>query len=338
MSLESKWISVIIPCYNAWIYLSEAVKSVQEHLNWILFEIIISDDWSNDKWETEKVLDSFDWQKWLKIIRNIENKWAQHARNLWLNIAQYPYIHMLDADDMLNNNFSNNQRSYSEKAMNILQNQNIWFVHSSCIMFWWFNWYTISPYKLREDLVVKKHHVSTFMVYRLEDAVKDWIYNEEIKKWQDWSAWIWLLNTRLKQWKTNDIWFINFPYYLYREHSTTTRLSWWNIDEKEMILKTIQLYPEIFQKYFPNLNAKEIAEIVFLSKPSRLLDLLYVASLNSIDLAKQIIKERWWFIIGNSINIDKLLKIASNDLETAIRLVKEHQLELWTNINLWNIP
>lgn len=339
MTLNTKWISIIMPCFNPWEYLAEAIESVKTHLNWMVYEIIVSDDWSNDNGITEKVLDSYDWEKWIKIIKNSKNLGAQHARNLWLNLSVFPYIHMMDSDDKLNNSGLTATENYASRAINILQNDWIWFVHSSCIMFWWYNWYTISPYRLTEELVLKKHHVSTYMVYRFDDIMKEWIYNEDIKKRQDWSAWVWLLNARLKSWKRNEIEFINYPYYLYREHSTANRLSWWNVDEKEMILKTIKLYPEIFQKYYPNLNIEEIAEIVFLSKPSKLKDLLYVARFNSVDLAKKIVGERWWFISWNWINIDQLLQIVVNDwLEVAINIVNENNLKLLSISELWNIP
>jgi len=59
-----------------------------------------------------------------------------------------------------------------------------------------------------------------------------------------------------------------------------------------MISKTINIYPEIFQKYYPNLNIDEIVNQVFLSKPSKIKDLFYIAYLNNIKLARKIVKER----------------------------------------------
>ncbi len=340
LNTSNHWVSVIIPCYNAGVYLSDAIESIKKHLSWSIYEIIVSDDWSNDDWVTDNVLDIYDGQKWIKILKHTENKGAQSVRNAGLNNSSFPYVFMLDADDELNNSEEILKKwNYAEKSMNILQNKEVWFVSATTIMFWWFDWYTISPYKLSEDLVVKKHHVPTYMFYRIEDAIQDWIYDESIKKWQDWSAWIWLLNSRLKKWKKNDIDFLNIPYYLYREHFSVSRLSWWKIDEKEMISKTINIYPEIFQKYYPNLNIDEIVNQVFLSKPSKIKDLFYIAYLNNIKLARKIVKERWWFISWKLFNLDQLLLIASEKwVEFVMKIVEENNIELLHSSELWNIP
>lgn len=334
------WISVIIPCYNAWNYLSEAIESVKEHLAWSIFEIIVSDDWSNDNWITDNVLDFYEGQKWVKVLKHTNNRWAQFVRNKWLENVNLSHVFMLDADDLLNNTdeiLSN--WNYAQNAMKILENDNIWFVHASTIMFWNYDWYTISPYKLNKNLVLNKHHVPTYMTYRIEDAIKDGIYNEDIKKWQDWSAWVGLLNTRFKNWKRNDIEFINIPYYLYRDHSSVNRLSWWKVDEKEMIITTIDVYPEIFQNKYPNLDKWEIAEVIFNWKPTKLTDLLFIASNNSVELARKIVIERGWFISWNSMNLDELLKIsASQWIDIAIDIKNKYCLELSSNSELWNIP
>lgn len=336
----NEWVSVIIPCYNAWEYLSDAIESIKTHLAWSIYEIIVSDDWSNDDWNTDNVLDFYSWQKWIKILKHSKNRWTQFVRNKGLDKVSYSYVFMLDSDDLLNN--SNEvlmNWNYPQNAINILQNNDIWFVHSSSKMFWGFNWYTISPYKLNEELILMKHHVSTHMVYRIDDAIKWWIYNEDIKKWQDWSAWVWLLNFRFKSSEKNYIEFLDRPYYLYREHSSVYRLSLWNVDELDMILKTVKLYPDIFQKYYPNLNEEEIAKKVFLSKPSKLKDLFYIANLNDINLARIIVKERWWIISWNVITLEELLIISLKKwVNFAMSIVNEYNLELQTNSELWNIP
>ncbi len=325
MSSTKNGISIIIPCYNAWPYLSQAINSVITHMRWALYEIIVSDDGSDDSWETEKVLDYYDWKKHIKIVRNIENKWAQHARNLWLNAAKFAYVHMLDADDKLNNEIWNGR--YGERAIDILAaHKSVGFVHCPSRMFEGFEGYTISPYPLTETLVVKKHHVPTYMTYRLEDATRENIYHEEITKRQDWSAWVGILNSRLKASKGRDIVFLKDPYHLYREYSSKSRLSEWNIDEKEMILKTIEFHPDIFQKHYPMLSQEEIAEKVSRSKPSKLVDLLYVTNTNSLDLARKIVEERWWALAWELLDIDTLLQVAEYDLEQAKKLVMKQNI------------
>lgn len=338
--VQRSWVSVIIPSYNAWIYLAEAIESVKTHLLWAAYEIVVCDDCSDDQWATDAVLDTYSWQKWITVIKSVVRLWAQCMRMKGLEHAVYPYVLMLDADDLLNTSWDvMMQWSYPSRAIQLLRDENIAFVHAQALMFWWFNGYTISPYRLSERFVARKHHVPTFMLYRREEWLQGRIYNEQITKRQDRSAWVWLLNFRLVSGKKNDIQFLNTPYYLYREHDSPFRLSLWNVDEREMVATTIRLYPELFEKYYPGLPVDDIADQVVLYKPTKLEDLLYVASLNSVALASEIVQQRWRYLAGHTIDIADLLSIASlQGVDEAMRLVTDHHLTLCSQQDLGTIP
>jgi glycosyltransferase involved in cell wall biosynthesis len=91
-------ISVIVPAYNAALYLSHAIDSVlaQTYLNW---EIVIVDDGSADN--TCAVVDSYrpKLQDRLRYIHQ-PNRGVSAARNAGIRAARGEFIALLDADDV----------------------------------------------------------------------------------------------------------------------------------------------------------------------------------------------------------------------------------------------
>lgn len=88
-------VSVIIPCYNAERWLSEAIDSVLAQ-TYPDIEIVVIDDGSSDR--SLGIIKSYD----ARIIwRTGENKGANHARNLGFALSSGDYIQYLDADDYL---------------------------------------------------------------------------------------------------------------------------------------------------------------------------------------------------------------------------------------------
>ena len=108
----SKLLSIIIPCYNDPIFVSEAVKSAKEQ-TYSNKEIIIINDGSNEL--TKKVLD--------KIVNPIvsvvhqKNKGISGARNRGFFEAKGEYIMLLDSDDIFD-------KTFAEKAITVLNNNN----------------------------------------------------------------------------------------------------------------------------------------------------------------------------------------------------------------------
>jgi glycosyltransferase involved in cell wall biosynthesis len=95
-----KLVSVIIPCYNDYLYINKAIDSInkQDYKN---LEIIIIDDGSNEK--TKKVLREII-QPNLKLITQ-NNSGPSVARNVGIDQAQGEYILTLDADDYFEPSF-----------------------------------------------------------------------------------------------------------------------------------------------------------------------------------------------------------------------------------------
>lgn len=103
ISAPNPCISVIIPCYNAEIWLNSALRSLK-HQIFKDFEVICVDDGSTDG--TLSVLEK--WKKCAELDINIisqKNSGVSKARNVGIEAAKGEYIVFLDADDVFNRYF-----------------------------------------------------------------------------------------------------------------------------------------------------------------------------------------------------------------------------------------
>jgi hypothetical protein len=185
-----------------------------------------------------------------------------------------------------------------DNAINILdQQQDVVFVHCTTRMFGNYTGYTTSAFPLTEELIMKKYHASNCIVYRKEDAFESGLYDESITKWQDWSFAVGILNARKKKFKKNIIKFLNLPYYLYRIHQKTARISSKQVSELEMINNTFIRHPEIFRLYYQNLSDDEIIHAVYKNKPTDITNLLHIAA-NDINIAFEIVKKKKYRLLS----------------------------------------
>lgn len=101
------FVSVIIPVYNAELYLAKCLESViGQTLKEI--EIICVDDGSTDN--SVKIIEQYSQSdKRIKLLKQ-DNKGAGAARNYGLKFAKGKYVHFLDADDWLD--FSAYEKTY----------------------------------------------------------------------------------------------------------------------------------------------------------------------------------------------------------------------------------
>lgn len=295
-------ISIIIPCYNAGQFLIETVNSILVQPFRYPFEIIIIDDGSTDK-NTSLALKKIGGRTNanIKIIKTSQNKGAQYARNVGLKSANFDYIFTIDADDILNTETDILEKgTYSDRAIDILNSSpDVAFVHGMTQMFGDYAGLTISAYPATESLILEKHHAQISIVCRKQDALNAGLYDETIKKWQDWSFAVGILNHRFLSGKKNNIEFLPFPYYLYRIHSKKQRISSEQINEKEMIRKTFLRHPEIFRNYYNDTLDDDIVDIVFSKKPDKLKDLLYIAK-DNLNRAFEIASHREFSIIAKN--------------------------------------
>jgi glycosyltransferase involved in cell wall biosynthesis len=103
-------LSIVIPCYNQWHFVEEAINSVESN-NEITYEIIVINDGSTDLLTKQKC--SIISQRGISIISQ-NNSGLAKSRNNGINIAKGDYILPLDADNKINPDFIN-------KAIEILE-------------------------------------------------------------------------------------------------------------------------------------------------------------------------------------------------------------------------
>lgn len=95
MSRFNSLVSVIIPCYNAENYVSEAIESALDQ-TYSNVEVIVVDDGSTDR--SIEVVRSFGDRV---RLQQIDREGACAARNLGLQLSRGEFIQFLDADDVL---------------------------------------------------------------------------------------------------------------------------------------------------------------------------------------------------------------------------------------------
>lgn len=89
-------VSVVMPAFNASLFISEAIRSVlsQTYSN---LELIIIDDCSTDN--TVKIVETFTDPR-IRLIRNSKNSGISVSRNKGINSAKGEWIAFLDSDDI----------------------------------------------------------------------------------------------------------------------------------------------------------------------------------------------------------------------------------------------
>lgn len=89
-------ISVIMPTYNPWDYIFNAIDSILNQ-SFKDFELLIIDDWS-DKVDLQRMLKDYidSWK--LKYFKK-KNEWPWLTRNFWASQAKWDFLAFLDDDD-----------------------------------------------------------------------------------------------------------------------------------------------------------------------------------------------------------------------------------------------
>jgi len=283
-------VSIIITSYNQGKYLREALLSVLKQPIKIEYEIIVVDDGSTDS-ETINALNFFEGNPNTIIVRLQHHGRQGPVRNVGLERAKYNYIFMMDGDDLLSADpHTLRKGTYVDRALAHLENNNsLAFVRCATRMCGMYSGFTNSSYPITEAQVIRKHHVSTWIIYRKSEAIGAGCYDPDIKKWTDWSFAVSLLNYRLKQGKRRDILFLPEAYYLYRIYQAH-RESAGAVDEEEMIRTTFERQREIFLKYYPNISSDLIPHAVLAHKPSKIKDLFFMSLWNPLAALESIQK------------------------------------------------
>ena len=127
MNKISPLVSVIIPCYNEWNYLLEAVESVEKQ-SYRNFEIIIVKDFS-DHDETLNVCQLLNTQNRAEVIFLEEHSWTATARNKGIAASYGEIIFTLDGDDKIASKF------LEKIVLAMINDSNIGFVYTDMYKF-----------------------------------------------------------------------------------------------------------------------------------------------------------------------------------------------------------
>lgn len=290
-------ITVVVPCYNAGNALAESVESVLALPTRLRIEVVIVDDGSSDL-KTIEIANALTNDSRIHLIRNNVNLGVQRARNIGLEVARSDLVIALDADDKILDDQSGGGGFFDEAAEILERDCGVAFVHTRSRMFGDGKGVTISSYPIEEDLIVRKHHVPTSIVYRRTEVDQGCRYDEAIKKWQDWSFGIEILSRRWQRGLENRIGFYRGPAHGYRIHQNMERVSRRSVGELEMVRITVARHLAYFRQFYPAASLEDIAAAVLSQKPDRFTDLLYMAAWD-LDEALTVAREREYSVVTN---------------------------------------
>jgi glycosyltransferase involved in cell wall biosynthesis len=240
-----KKISVIIPCYNAELYISECVNSVLKQ-TFSPLEIICVNDGSTDN--TLAVLDSLGHQHStvLKII-NSENKGASAARNIGLNLAQGEVVQFLDADDVIEPNKFEKQIVGLELHDIVVSD---WIEKNNTLSKTLGSYYFNEIDKNPLETAIRKIIITGNPLYKIAAAKKIGGYNESLTSAQDWDFHIRLILADFK------IKYVPGVYYVHRKVEDSISSNWIkvSIQASDIIIK---LKPFLLKNVWMNQNTKQ---------------------------------------------------------------------------------
>ncbi|SKB60231.1 hypothetical protein SAMN05660776_2023 [Salegentibacter holothuriorum] len=177
-------VSIIIPCYNDYLYIEKAINSALSQ-TWQSKEIIVIDDGSDQK--TKQVLKSLEPK--IDLLITQENKGVSAARNRGIAIASGEFIMILDSDDYY-------EKEFCEKAIEIFDKKpEVKLV--SCYA----NWFDKKGFRLFkplggkvEDFLVKNCVLN--VIFKKKDFILTGGYDENMESgYEDWEFYIRLLKS-----------------------------------------------------------------------------------------------------------------------------------------------
>lgn len=179
-------VSIVIPCYNHWQYLPEALESAlsQTHSD---IEIIVVDDGSEER-PPQSLLEMLA-QKGICLIK-IPHSGPSSARNLGIENATGQLILPLDADDKIG-------PTYIEKAQRIfLDQENVGIVYCDAQYFGSRNdLWDLPPYNFPDILF--DNFIFSAALFKKEDWQKAGGYNVNMTQgWEDHDFWLSLIELK----------------------------------------------------------------------------------------------------------------------------------------------
>lgn len=110
-------LSIIIPVFNAEVFLEKCIKSIRIQKNSNI-EIIIVDDCSTDS-SLDIIKEEMKKDNRIKLIKNDKNQLAGKTRNIGVSFATGDFIWFIDADDWLNESSIEKIINHIEEKQNI---------------------------------------------------------------------------------------------------------------------------------------------------------------------------------------------------------------------------
>lgn len=177
-------VSVIMPAYNAAVFIAESIQSVQQqtHSNW---ELLVIDDASLDG--TAEVVEGFSRKDdRIKLHSLPTNQGAGFARNIGIKAATGDFICFLDADDLW-------KPHKLEKQLKLMQGKNFQVCYSSYELMSEDGESLQKQIKALRNLTFDKLKKANYIgnltgIYNARALGK--IYCPLIRKRQDWGLWL----------------------------------------------------------------------------------------------------------------------------------------------------
>jgi glycosyltransferase involved in cell wall biosynthesis len=193
--MQSPWLSVVMPTYNASNYLREALASVAKQANGEV-EIIAVDDGSTD--DTITIFQSYRSRLPITILGGGPHKGNNSVANCnrGLRLAKAPYACQLHHDDLwFSGRLESIRKSIQRFPEAILHIHPAWFINEkgNRLGLWRCPVRThrlLSPKEMFRKLIVQNFLASGVPVFRREVAEQVGFFDEQILNPPDWDLWL----------------------------------------------------------------------------------------------------------------------------------------------------
>lgn len=254
--MEQKFVSIIIPAYNAEKYIEETIKSALAS-QYPSFEIVVVNDGSVDS--TQEIVERLASQFPAIKVYQQSNSGVSAARNHAIREAKGTYIMPLDSDDIISEN-------YISEAVKIFEKQpNVKVVGSEAEFIgnkkgrWDFKPFSI-------NLLCRKNLIPCSAMFRKEEWVRVGGYCEEQQGREDWDFWLSILR--------DDSEFFRLPIvgFYYRIHENSKRINDRPLKNATTDILNIRHKPLLFKElngrlHYQRTHSKTINNFINLFKP-----------------------------------------------------------------------
>lgn len=210
--MDKPKISVVMPNYNGWEYIEEAIDSILNQ-SFTDFEFIIIDDWSSDNsWEIIEIFSEKDSR--IVAIKNKENLKICKTLNKGIKIARWEYIARMDSDDIA-------MPEWLMKVYSKIEN-NPW-IGICWSNFFTINWEWITTWKkkfphtdshCRDSIWFRNPFGHNTVIFRKDVVIEMWWYDEKMVYAEDLDLWL-----RIGS---------KYRFYNIQEYLVKYRIFWWN--------------------------------------------------------------------------------------------------------------